>query len=148
MTRWRWSRLGGVWRPLVLLPIVALFLGPLALMASTSLRETGRPLSRQLEWLPRPLAWENYPAVFELLDLWRFAANSAFVVALAVPLTIVVASWAGYAMALLSSRAQRRLLVFGVLLLMVPVTALWLTRYILFAWLGSLIRSGRSSRRP
>jgi multiple sugar transport system permease protein len=131
-------RAGGLWRPLVALAVVALFLGPLALMVSTSLRETGRPLSRRLEWLPRPLAWENYPAVFDLLDLWRFAANSVFVVALAVPLTIVVASWAGFAMAQLPQVWRLRLTLLSFATLMVPLTAVWLTRFLLFKEAGLL----------
>ena len=138
VTRSRASRAGAIVRPLVLLPVVALFLGPLALMVTTSLRETGRPLSRQLEWLPRPPAWENYPAVFELLDLWRFAANSALVVVLAVPLTVVVASWAGFAMAQLPQVWRLRLTLLSFATLMVPLTAVWLTRFLLFKEAGLL----------
>ena len=128
----------GAWRHLLLLPIAALFLLPLGLMVSTSLREIGRPLSRELEWIPRPLAWDNYPAVFELLDLWRFAANSAFVVVLAVPITIVVASWAGFAMAQLPQTWRLRLTLLCFASMMVPLTAVWLTRFILFKEVGLL----------
>ena len=130
--------LGGAWRWLLLVPVIVAFLLPLALMVSTSLRETGRPLSRQLEWIPRPLAWANYPAVFDLLPLWRHAANSAFVVALAVPLTIIVASWAGFAMAQLPQAWRLRLTLLSFAILMVPITAVWLTRFLLFKEVGLL----------
>ena len=51
------------------------------------------------------------------------------VVALAVPITMVVASWAGFAMAQLGERIRRRLMLLAIILLMVPITALWVTRY-------------------
>jgi multiple sugar transport system permease protein len=57
-------------------------------------------------------------------------------VALAVPLTILTASMAGFAMALLERRSRLVLVVVSVALLMVPVTALWLTRFLLFRWVG------------
>ena len=128
----------GGWRHLALLPLVVLFLLPFWLLAATSLRPLGRPLARELEWLPRPLAWGNYPAVFGLLDLWRFAANSAFVVAVAVPVTIVVASWAGFALAQLPQAWRLRLTLLSFAALMVPVTAVWLTRFLLFKEAGLL----------
>jgi len=123
---------------LILLPAVALLLLPLVLLVSTSLRPLGKPLSREPEWLPRPAAWGNYPAVFEVIDLWRFAANSALVVAAAVPLTIVVASWAGFAMAQLPRTWRLRLTLLSFAALMVPFTAVWLTRFLLFKEVGLL----------
>ena len=124
------------WRHLLLLPLVALFLAPLGLLVTTSLRQTGVPLSRQLEWWPNDPAWENYPAVFGLLDLWRNAANSLFVVALAVPITLVVASWAGFALAQLPQRWRLRLTALSFAALMVPLSAVWLTRFLLFKEAG------------
>ena len=128
--------LGGVWRHLVLLPLVALFLLPLVWMVTTSLRATGQPLAVRLEWVPEPVAWGNYPAVFDLLPLWRFAANSAFVVAVAVPTTVVVASWAGFAMAQLPQRWRLRLTLVSFVAQMVPLTAVWLPRFVLFKGAG------------
>src|SRR5918999_1309147 len=98
--------------------------------------EARRPLSREIEWIPRPAAWENYPAVFDLLDVWRLAGNSALVVALAVPLTVVVASWAGFAMSQLPQAWRLRLTVLSFAAMMVPLTAVWLPRFLLFKEAG------------
>jgi multiple sugar transport system permease protein len=116
--------------------VIALFLCPLALMVSTSLRETGAPLKRRLEWIPQPLAWENYPAVFDLLDWWRFTLNSVIVAAVAVPLTIITASWAGFGLAQLPQIWRWRLTVVSFVALMVPLTAIWLTRFLMFKQVG------------
>jgi multiple sugar transport system permease protein len=115
--------------------LAVLFGLPLAWMLSASLRQPGLPPPRLFEWLPDPLVWSNYAAIFDLLPLARYAVNSVIVAGLAVPLTLVTASWAGFAMAQLPGRERRRLAVFSVALLMVPITALWLTRYLFFSWL-------------
>ena len=121
-----------------LLPVLvaALFLLPLLWMITTSLREAGLPPPRTVEWLPESPSTENYAAVFELLPFGRYLLNSLAVVALAVPLTIITASMAGFAMALLERRSRVALVVLSVALLMVPITALWLTRFLLFSWVG------------
>ena len=121
---------------LVATAVTLLFLLPLLWAASASLRATGAPSPRALEWIPSPIAWENYRTVFRLIDLHRFVLNSLFVAALAVPLTIVVASWAGFAISQLSHRWRLRLIAFSVLCLMVPLTAIWLPRFILFKEVG------------
>lgn len=133
--RLAWTRLDP-WRHIILLPLIVLFLGPLFLLVTTSLRDTGTPLSRQLELWPGQPAWGNYPAVFALLNLWRNAANSLFVVALALPLTIIVASWAGFALAQLPQTWRLRLTALSFAALMVPLSAVWLTRFLLFKELG------------
>ncbi len=135
---WRKRRRGDVVRPLLMVVAALLFLLPFWWMFATSLRPLGRPLSRNLEGFPRPAAWDNYPAVFELLDLWRFAANSTFVVLLAVPITIVVASWAGFALAQVPQVWRLRLTVLSFLTMMVPLTAVWLTRFLMFKEAGLL----------
>ncbi len=107
-------------------------------MLTTSLRQIGVPLSRQLEWFPASPSWENYTAAFALADLGRSAVNSTLVVALAVPLTILVASLAGFAMSQLPQRARLMLTLVSFATLMVPVTAVWLPRFVLFKEAGLL----------
>jgi multiple sugar transport system permease protein len=116
--------------------VAVLFLLPLWWMVTASLRPQGLPPAQTVEWLPTAPSVGNYGTVFELLPFGRYLLNSLAVVALAVPLTIVTASLAGFAMALLERRSRVILVVLSVALLMVPVTALWLTRFLLFRWAG------------
>ncbi len=116
--------------------ISLLCLLPLLWMLAASLRQTGTPLPRTLDIFPWPPVWENYARIFEIVPLGRYLLNSIFVVALAVPLTLLTASWAGFGMSQLPRRLRTRLLVLSILLQMVPVTALWLTRFLLFSWIG------------
>ena len=116
--------------------ISLLCLLPLVWMLAASLRQTGQPLPRTLEIFAWPPAWQNYARIFELLPLGRYLLNSLFVVGVSVPLTLLTASLAGYGMSQLPRRQRGRLLVLSILLQMVPVTALWLTRFLLFSWIG------------
>jgi multiple sugar transport system permease protein len=109
---------------------------PLIWMVSVSLRRPGQALPRRLEWIPDPVTWSNYREVFDVVPFARFAANSAFVVVLAVPITIVVSSWAGFALSQLSPAWRLRLSAFSFGVMMIPVTAFWLTRFIMFERLG------------
>ena len=131
-------RLGARAQQVASIAVAAIFVLPLAWVVIASLRQPGLPPPRGTEWWSRPPAWGNYRRLFELVPLDDYARNSLLVIALAVPLTIVTASWAGLAMAQLSGRLRRGLLILAVLLRLVPVTALWLTRFFLFARLGLL----------
>jgi len=128
--------LGGIAWQLAVLAVAALFVLPLCWVVIASLRAPGLPPPRGIEWWPREASWGNYRRAFEVVPLALYARNSLLVTALAVPLTIVTASWAGLAMAQLSGRLRRGLLLLAVLLRLVPITALWLTRFFLFARLG------------
>lgn len=118
--------------------VSVVFLLPLVWMVAASLREPGLPAPYTVEWIPSPLTPSNYPRLFEMLPFGRYVLNSLAVVAVSVPLTLLTASWAGLAMALVGPRARQALFVASVLVMMVPVTAVWLVRYVLFARLDLL----------
>lgn len=115
-----------------------LFLLPLYWMAVTSLRPVGAPPPTSVEWWPANPQWGNYAALFDLLPLTRYLRNSLLVVGLAVPITLVTASLAGFSMAQLPERPQRRLLLFSVVVLMIPSASVWLFRFQILRWLGLL----------
>src|SRR5437868_4686644 len=87
-----------------------LFLVPLASMLVGSLRKPGLPPPRVIEWLPNPITWGNYASVFQVADLGRYALNTLVVELLAVPATLVAASWAGFALDQLQPRVARRII--------------------------------------
>jgi multiple sugar transport system permease protein len=120
----------------LLVAIASTFLVSLYWMVTTSLRSLGEPPPLTLEWVPDPIVWSNYRRVFELVDFWRYTLNSVFVVATAVPITVVVASWAGFAMAQMPQRWRLRLTAVSFAALMMPLTAVWLTRFLIYKELG------------
>lgn len=125
-----------LWRHLPAAALAALFLAPLVFMVSGSLRQAGLPPPRTPELIPSPLAWGNYERAFELVDLPRYAFNSLLVCAVAVPLTVLFASWTGFAMARIPRRWATALVALSLIALMVPATALLVPRFVLFKNLG------------
>lgn len=141
LPQWRAERrarneTGGGWRHLPALLVGATFLLPIVFMVTGSLRKAGLPPPRSPELLPSPLAFGNYDRAFELVDLPRYALNSLLVAAIAVPLTVLFAAWAGFAMSRLPSRARAAFVAVSLIALMVPVTALLVPRFALFKSLG------------
>lgn len=123
-------------RLLLRLLAALLFLLPVVWMLAASLHPRGVPLPQTLRLLPEQVTLANYGRIWQLVPLTRFALNSLLVVATAVPLTLLISSWAGYAMALLPRPSQRRLLLLSLALLMVPSIALWSTRFFVYKALG------------
>jgi multiple sugar transport system permease protein len=138
MTPDRPGRSGELLQHLVSIVVAAVFLVPLLWVLAASLRAPGLPPPRGIEWIPDPISLEAYARLTQLLPFGRYLVNSLLVVAVAIPVTLVVASWAGFAIAQLRDVHRRRLVALSVGLLLVPVTALWLTRYLVFRQLGIL----------
>lgn len=118
------------------LAISAAFLFPLLGMFATSLRPAGLPPAQGLDILTTPLTLNNYARIFDILPIARYILNSIIVTTCGVAITLVTASWAGFGMSLLGRKGRLGLLLLSALLQMIPFTALWLSRFLLFAKLG------------
>lgn len=128
---WKWL----LWHSAALL-VAFLFAAPLYWVVVNSLRPVGLPPPRVLEWFPQPAAWSNYVEIFQIVPLGRQFANSLLVSTIGAVITLVTASWAGFAMAQTPGWLQRWLVGFALVLLMLPSTVVWLPRYLLFTALG------------
>ena len=115
-----------------MIALSALFLLPLASMVVGSLRKPGLPPPRGIEWLPNPITLSNFTSAFQVVDLGRYALNTLVVEALAVPVTLLVASWAGFALSQLSTKFAQRVIALSLALLLLPETSLWVSRFILY----------------
>lgn len=123
-------------RTLLIVIVSVLFLGPLVFMVLGSLRAPGLPPPDGFELIPRDATWSNFKTVFAFVPLGRHLVNSLLVVAVAVPVTVLIASWAGFAIATATPRARRLLIGLSVVALMVPLSALWVPRFVMFRWAG------------
>lgn len=123
------------WRLVIRVLVTAVFLLPLIWMFTAALHPVGRPLPQTLSF-SLDLTLANFKRVWQLVPLGRFTLNSLLVVLLAVPLTIVTSSWAGFSMAQLPKTSQRRWIVLSLAVLMVPGVALWATRFFIYEALG------------
>ena len=112
------------------------FLVPLWFMVSGSLRPVGLPPPSGIELLPDSPTLDSYVRLPALIPVASYLRNSALVTLIAVPLTVLVASWAGFGIRLLPRRPQRIAVMGSLVVLMVPVTAVWATRFEVFRIAG------------
>jgi multiple sugar transport system permease protein len=130
MTRFERSVWRRAWFHLAALCVAFVFAAPAFWVIMASLRPPGAPPSSAFDWLPESFEWSNYLRLFDLLPLERYLLNSMIVAALAVPLTVIVASWAGFAIAQLPEGMRNALIVCAIIVRMTPITALWLPRFL------------------
>jgi len=112
------------------------FLLPLVFLVLGALRTPGGPPPTGLEVLVPQLTGASFERAFALVQLGRQLVNSGLVALLAVPLSVLVASWAGFAATRLSRRGRRLVVATTLVALLVPLSALWVPRFVLFAELS------------
>jgi multiple sugar transport system permease protein len=114
----------------------AVFLAPLVVMVLGSLQRPLQPPPNGLDLWPEPAEPANYTVVPRFMPLGRLLLNSALLVVIAVPVTVVVTSMAGLAIVTARGALRRWLLGVSVFMLLVPAAALWVPRVVLLRGLG------------
>ncbi len=123
-------------RRLWLVLVSAVFLVPMLLLVLAPLRPPGLPPPIEFDLWLEQVSLQSFHDAFSLVPLGRALWNSVWVCLVAVPLTLLTASWAGLALVLLEGRARIALGGLLLVLAMVPVTAIWIPRFALFNLLG------------
>ena len=113
----------------------ALFVLPLVLLVAGALRPVG-PAAPVPELIPSRPTLANFPTALETADLARQAWNSTLVAAMVVPLSVVVAAAAGFAIARLPTTSRRALVAASLAAAMIPLSMLIVGRFTLYTNLG------------
>lgn len=109
---------------------------PLFFMVSGSLRPVGLPPPSGIELVPSNVTLDSYRRLPDLIPLFVYLRSSAIVTLVAVPLTVLVASWAGFGIRLLPPRPRRLAIIASLVVMTIPVTAVWTTRFEVFRLAG------------
>ena len=88
--------------------------------------------------MPDEASLANFQKVWALMPYGRYLLNSLLITLIAVPLTLFIASWAGFSMAQLPRASQQRWVLLCLSLLVIPGIALWSTRFLIYKPLGWL----------
>lgn len=114
------------------------FLSPYLVLIAESLQPPRTPESMFLR--NTGLAnLSNYSEVLQVYPLLEPFLNSLSIEAIAVPVTLLTASLAGFALSQMRSRRWRKgIILMSSALLLVPVPALWIPRFVLYLALGLL----------
>ncbi|MEV6489228.1 carbohydrate ABC transporter permease [Actinoplanes sp. NPDC051633] len=124
------------WRTVGAVFVVLVFVPPLLLLVSGSFTAPGQPPSPTPQLIPDPLSTTGYEQAVALGGLARATLNSLLVAAVAVPLSVLVASWAGFALARSARRVTGVVVALSLVALMAPATALLVPRFVIFRSLG------------
>ncbi len=120
------------------LAVIVVFLAPILLVLAGSLRALGLPPPDGLDLVPDQPGFTAYARLPEEIGLGTAVRNSLLVVGFAVPLGVVVASAAGFALSQLTPARRRLALPALVMLLVLPLPMLWVPRFVLYLKLGVL----------
>lgn len=113
-----------------------LLLAPVAVLLLGAFHPADTLTPQGLELLPFPPSLGAFSRALDLEPLWAQMGRSAAITAVAVPLSVLFASWAAFALLLLPERDRRLGLLLVLALLCVPAAALWIPRFVLFSGLG------------
>lgn len=121
---------------ILLVVILVLTVLPLVSMLSAALQPADQNPTG-LVW-PSDPQWGNFVEAFEVGNVWVLMQSSAFIVLGVVPISLVVATLAGYALGALKIPGSRAILLFFVLGLTIPFEALIIPLYYQAQSLGTL----------
>jgi multiple sugar transport system permease protein len=116
---------------LLLVGLTILFLLPLAWMISTSLK-TPADL-RGIQWIPDPLAWNNFVDAFSFGMWGRWALNTVILTVFGVVAAVFATSLTAYAFARLRWPGRDVLFGFVLATMMLPGVVLLIPQFIIFA---------------
>jgi multiple sugar transport system permease protein len=129
------SKKVNLWATVALVFVTLIFIFPILSMLVAPLRQPGLAPPRGLELIPDKPSFQSFRDAFTLVPLARSLLNSLLVTGIAVPIAVVAASWAGLALTLMRGRLRVVMIAALVLIATVPVTAVWIPRFVLFHWL-------------
>ncbi|MCS6950119.1 MAG: carbohydrate ABC transporter permease [bacterium] len=121
---------------LVLIALSISFLAPFALMVSTSLKTDDRIFTESIEWIPRPIRWQNYVEALESFPFLLYLRNTLFVCAMVVVGTVLSSALPAYAFARLRWRGRDVLFLIMLMTIMLPAQVTMLPLFVLFRTLG------------
>jgi raffinose/stachyose/melibiose transport system permease protein len=120
----------------LLVVAIVLTVAPLVSMLSAALQPADRNPTG-LSW-PSDPQWINFVTAFEVGHVWRLMGSSTLIVLGVVPVSLLFATLAGYALGALRVRGGRGVLIFFVLGLTIPFEALIIPLYYQAQAMGTL----------
>ncbi|KDN81444.1 carbohydrate ABC transporter permease [Kitasatospora cheerisanensis] len=120
--------------------LTALFLLPFYLLLRNSLMDSRSLTSPHWTWWPAHARWENYSALFgdPAVHLAQALGNSLLIAGITAPLSTLLASAAGWALARIPVPGRRLLLGLVVATLMIPGSATFVPTFVVVGSMGGV----------
>lgn len=123
-------------RHLVPLAVSAVFALPLWYVVSGALRPRGLAPPRGADLLPPQVTFESIRSINEFIPITQFLWNSLLIASVAVPVSVLVAALAGFGIRTLRSGSARRMVIVIVVMMLIPASTIWATRFQMFDAVG------------
>jgi multiple sugar transport system permease protein len=120
----------------ILIGASVIFLLPLAWMISASLSTLQALFVWPPQWIPHPIEWRNYLAIFNALPFGRFFVNTCVITGGAMIGQVFSSAIVAYGFARLRAPGKNVLFVIVLATLMLPSEVTLVPTFILFKWLG------------
>jgi len=114
----------------------AVLLLPFAFQLSTSLKSEDQVFTWPIQWIPDPVVWQNYPAVFSEVPFFRYILNTAYITAFGIVGSVIGSSLAAYPFARMHFPGRRVMFMLMLATLMVPGWVVLIPQFILFRTFG------------
>ncbi|MFB7613543.1 carbohydrate ABC transporter permease [Kitasatospora sp. NPDC056181] len=120
--------------------LTAVFLTPFYLMLRNALMDTRGLTSPDWTWWPSTMHWENFSGLFSdpALHMGQALGNSLLIAAITAPVSTVLASAAGYALARIPVPGRGVLLALVVATLMIPGSVTFVPTFVLVGSMGGV----------
>lgn len=115
-----------------------LYLVPFVWLLSTSLKAEGKELVMPPQWIPSPIAWDNYVKAMTVVPMFLFLRNTIIITVLATIGGLITASLAGYGFARLRFPGRNFLFTCCLSTLMLPGIVTMIPEFLLFRQIGWL----------
>ncbi|MEE1743800.1 MULTISPECIES: carbohydrate ABC transporter permease [unclassified Streptomyces] len=120
--------------------LTVLFLAPFYLMLRNALMDTQGLTSPDWTWWPSTMHWENFTSLFSdpALNMGQALGNSLLVAAITAPVSTLLASAAGYALARIPIPGRGVLLALVVATLMIPGSVTFVPTFVVVGSMGGV----------
>lgn len=113
-----------------------LMIAPLAWMLSTSLKQPEQIFIYPPQWIPRPVAWENYLKTVSVMPFGRYYWNSTLVATAVTVLQLLTSSLAAFAFARLRFPGRDVIFLLYLATMMIPFPVTMIPNFIIVRLLG------------
>ncbi|MER5756160.1 carbohydrate ABC transporter permease [Streptomyces sp. NPDC002088] len=140
MNRFRGSVLGSAATYVVLCLLAAVFLIPFYVLLRNAFMTTPEVTATDWHWLPSSLNWDNFTALFDNPErpFGRSLVNSLLIAAITAPVSTLLASMAGYALARIAVPGRAVVLALIVGTLMIPQAVTFLPTFVVVGSMGGV----------
>lgn len=119
-----------------LIAVACLLVLPLYWMLATALKTPEQTFALPPEWVPNPMAWDNFVRVFEEVPFGRFILNTVILVVLNILGELFAVTLVAYGFARLRFPGRSILFLLMLSTLMIPYHVTLVPRFIMFSRLG------------